>query len=199
MDNQNDESGKTKFCKKCSRTLPLSEFYRRTKARDGHAHWCKSCTRENVLAWQRIYADRANAKSAKWKRENSDQVKSFNTLYREKNRERLRSQSRAYMLQKRHEMSFEERQISNRRIDLKRKYGITTEQYEEMLIAQDGLCAICRRDDFGNKLPPVDHDHVTGKVRGILCQQCNVTLHKMETMPGWVEAAARYLNLHKGD
>lgn len=66
--------------------------------------------------------------------------------------------------------------------DLKRSYGITLVEYETMLAAQDGKCAICKgpertRDkDGGPRRMPVDHDHETGKVRGLICTHCNRAL-----------------------
>ena len=61
---------------------------------------------------------------------------------------------------------------------LKDKYGITLERYEEMLATQDGNCAICERPPMCRRLS-VDHDHQTGRVRGLLCGHCNLML-------GWV-------------
>ena len=57
-----------------------------------------------------------------------------------------------------------------------RRYGITDEVYEQMLIAQGGVCAICKTDTPQGlrKYFCVDHNHVTGKVRGLLCQSCNI-------------------------
>lgn len=57
---------------------------------------------------------------------------------------------------------------------LRRKYGITLKQYNQMLKAQNNSCAICKRDrsNFKNNLA-VDHDHKTGEVRGLLCFYCN--------------------------
>lgn len=59
---------------------------------------------------------------------------------------------------------------------LKNKYGITLEEYAELLEGQDG-CALCGRDN-GNKPLNVDHDHKTGKIRGLLCLSCNQALGK---------------------
>jgi len=55
---------------------------------------------------------------------------------------------------------------------LRRKYGLTSEQYEQMLAKQDGRCRICRTEANGRTWH-VDHNHETGIVRGILCDNCN--------------------------
>ncbi|MGQ5576747.1 endonuclease VII domain-containing protein [Streptomyces sp. ECR3.8] len=55
---------------------------------------------------------------------------------------------------------------------LKLRYGITIEQYEQMLASQRGGCAICGSFPGGKRLA-VDHCHVTGRVRALLCPQCN--------------------------
>ena len=71
---------------------------------------------------------------------------------------------------------------SVRRFNL-RKYGITLEQYDEMLISQGGTCAICGQEEktvhskTGNPNSlNVDHDHDTGRIRGLLCSPCNRAL-----------------------
>lgn len=63
-----------------------------------------------------------------------------------------------------------------RRLD---KYGLTPEQYQNLLNEQNGLCAICSAD-LSSVTPHIDHDHATGRVRGVLCQFCNI-------MIGWYE------------
>jgi hypothetical protein len=62
--------------------------------------------------------------------------------------------------------------------DNARRYGLTVEQYHQMLENQRGLCAICLEPPTsgrGKKLY-IDHDHKTGKVRGLLCHHCNMIL-----------------------
>ena len=57
--------------------------------------------------------------------------------------------------------------------NLKALYGISLPLYEELLRQQDGLCAICARPPRGKRPLDVDHDHVSGRVRGLLCGNCN--------------------------
>lgn len=70
-----------------------------------------------------------------------------------------------------------------------KKYGLTKEQYEEIERSQNGVCAICKRE---RKLC-VDHDHVTLKVRGLLCKICNQVLGSMNDSPEYLRTAADYL------
>lgn len=78
---------------------------------------------------------------------------------------------------------------------MKRKYGITVEEYDRMLYVQRGLCAICGSDSPGAKWRffAVDHDHATGEVRGLLCNSCNAGLGKFADDPGRLAAAILYL------
>ena len=83
---------------------------------------------------------------------------------------------------------------------LKRKYGITPEQYKEMEEAQGGACAICKRPENSVhaatgevKLLAVDHCHETGRVRGLLCWRCNVVIGKAEDRPDLLRSMAAYL------
>lgn len=53
-----------------------------------------------------------------------------------------------------------------------KSYGMTLEDYERLISKQGGKCAICMLEEKGRKLT-IDHDHVTGRVRGLLCRKCN--------------------------
>jgi hypothetical protein len=79
---------------------------------------------------------------------------------------------------------------------LKRKYGITQEQFDEILLRQGGRCAICRSSEASKSTDhrfSVDHDHETGQVRGLLCKRCNSALGHFQDNPEIVESALSYL------
>jgi hypothetical protein len=93
--------------------------------------------------------------------------------------------------------------IAGRRL---KKFGITTEVYDAMHSAQGGLCAICRRPEMARatrsknaKRLAVDHDHVTGKVRALLCSFCNTAIGLMGENPDRVESVAGYLRMHSNN
>jgi hypothetical protein len=69
-----------------------------------------------------------------------------------------------------------ERVIELRSKQLSHAYGITLEDYNEMMVKQNGVCAICKKENRNGKPLLVDHDHATGVVRGLLCHNCNVIL-----------------------
>lgn len=71
-------------------------------------------------------------------------------------------------------------------------YGLTADELTALL-AQHEKCAICQTDDWGKRGPQVDHCHATGKVRGILCINCNNGLGRFADDPIRLRAAATYL------
>jgi hypothetical protein len=78
---------------------------------------------------------------------------------------------------------------STRSFHLKRRYGVDAVEVEWMILRQGGVCAICRKRPAKH----VDHDHVTGFVRGILCFNCNRGLGKLREDPALMRAAVDYL------
>lgn len=65
-------------------------------------------------------------------------------------------------------------------VRLKARYGITLEDYEALLVKQNGVCAICEEECKTGERLSVDHDHETGAVRGLLCRACNFRLGQIE-------------------
>lgn len=78
----------------------------------------------------------------------------------------------------------------------KRKYGISADEYAEMFAKQGGVCASCGDSPVGQGRYAdfdIDHDHATGRVRGLLCRDCNQGIARFHDDPERLEAAARYL------
>jgi hypothetical protein len=113
--------------------------------------------------------------------------------------EPCKSRNREYMRRKRAGIPPEERTRqwhSKRYYYLKYKYGITEQQYDEMLKLQDNKCAICgsssTKDKKRHRLM-VDHCHTTKKVRGLLCSSCNKAIGLMSDSPKILMSAIKYL------
>jgi hypothetical protein len=84
--------------------------------------------------------------------------------------------------------------------NLRRYYGITLAEYQDILEAQNGRCAICGTDVPGGKgVFHVDHCHNSGKVRGLLCHHCNVGLGHFKDNESILLKAALYLSNHYDD
>jgi len=79
---------------------------------------------------------------------------------------------------------------------VKARYGITAEDYAQMLHEQGGVCAICRGADSRGRRLAVDHNHITGVVRALLCDTCNRGIGLLGDSSERLHAAARYLELH---
>lgn len=85
-----------------------------------------------------------------------------------------------------------------KRIVLKKNYGITLEDYQQMLDDSNGVCAICDQPfKFDNKHEPcIDHDHKTGQVRGLLCVKCNMSLGGFDDNVAILLNAIEYLRAY---
>jgi len=79
-----------------------------------------------------------------------------------------------------------------------KRYGITTIQYEQMLLKQNNNCAICDKSsfDFKRRLH-IDHNHSSGQIRGLLCVNCNHGLSIIERNNSFFDKAKLYLEKYK--
>lgn len=144
----------TKVCTRCKQALPLSDFWISDKARGYRASACKPCTKARL---RERYAAKPEARAAAL----------ANSRKQALAKPRTAEQSRRY--------------------NLKTMYGIAHGHYDTMLAAQGGRCALCGSADCGRTAGKwsaghfmVDHDHATGRVRGLLCHKCNVRVGAYE-------------------
>lgn len=91
-----------------------------------------------------------------------------------------------------------------RKENLRQNYGITVQQYEEMLVAQGGVCLVCGQPETAMNGRTkeiqnfhVDHCHTTGRVRGLLCQACNIAYGVMNEDPERIRLLLAYAEKQK--
>jgi hypothetical protein len=157
-----------KRCKKCGELKPLSEFYKAQGSADGHRGDCKVCNLARKKSWYLQNREAVIEKVKQWQRENPD---------------RLGETRRAYRAT--HKAEFREGH-------LQRTFGISQADYDAMLAAQGGGCAICGKRP-GKTALHVDHDHETGLVRGLLCVGCNNALGQFRDDLELLARASTYL------
>jgi hypothetical protein len=89
--------------------------------------------------------------------------------------------------------------ITHRNNDIKRKYNVTTEWYENKFKEQNGLCEICNKPQLHNKRLAIDHNHNSGKARGLLCDVCNRAIGMLNDSIEILESATNYLRKYHND
>lgn len=156
-----------KTCKRCEQEKPLSEFYVRKSP--PHAGRPMSYCKP---CWGAMERER-----------------------RDRNPEHIRALARARVKRSRLR-NLEKYRERDRRYALARKYGLKAGEYEAMLKAQKGVCAICRKACPSGKSLAVDHDHESGAVRALLCIKCNQGIGQFDHDPRLLRAAIRYLKSH---
>lgn len=132
-----------RLCTECDAWKPWSKFAPHQTNLDRHCHQCRDCVNAKARA-KRAY-DKIHHPERHLRRLEQ------NREWRKNNAERFRALC-----------------TSGR---LRLTYGISTADYDEMHESQGGVCAICGRTD--QRRLSVDHDHVTGAIRGLLCTACN--------------------------
>lgn len=127
--------------------------------------------------------------SEEYRKNNKEKFSEYDKKYRDKNLEKERERGKKYycinkekLLRKRREyLSNPEIKERDRWRRIKKKYGITKEEWERIYQEQDGRCYLCQRTEkqikkSKSKYMVVDHNHKTGDIRGILCSFCNRTV-----------------------
>lgn len=122
----------------------------------------------------------------------------YNKDWYENNKERLAKERKAKRKITRNE--------STRKYNLKRSFGITPEDYDNLLLKQKGVCAICGNletiKDAKNgmiKRLAVDHNHITGAVRGLLCAACNYIIGSCKENVNTLRSAIEYIRFHNNE
>ena len=153
-----------KICRICKVEKELTEF----RVDRGYLRGeCKACAAELRREFYKQDPERFKTATKKWSRENPEKRNATKRAGYAKNLQRHKGVVR------------------------KRLYGITPEDFETLKVAQNNCCAICEK--FFIQSPEVDHCHITGKVRGLLCGPCNSGIGMLKDSLLIVLRAALYL------
>lgn len=165
-----------KKCSKCSILKELNCFQKNKNHSDGLKYQCKECCSKEFQEWL-----------------------IENPNYMKKRNKRLYSENFEFH-RNRLDKWTNENQDKIRNNDLMRQYGITLVKFNEMLLIQNNLCKICKKPEIRLNTKGkvrslcVDHDHKTGKVRGLLCCKCNRGLGAFNDNIESMQHAIDYLN-----
>lgn len=161
-------------------------------------------------------------RSKKWREAHPDYMKKYMQEYRPEHLEEMRENDRRYHAEHREENNKKRREWARLNPEkdkaatdrwraehpdhlknywLMKNYGLSLDQYNEKLLAQGGVCAICKGlpNRNGHKYFHVDHDHKTGTVRKLLCHRCNTMLGLAKDNAQILEAATEYLKIYLTD
>ena len=128
-----------------------------------------------------------------YRKEKPETVKESNKKWRENNRDKRDTHQRRYL--ERNPEARKETIRKSKYTHIKRVYGLSKEQFYEMMKNQNDCCAICfaRKEEQHYKTLSIDHCHKTGKVRGLLCSNCNTALGLFKDNKDSIQRAIQYL------
>ena len=193
---------RTKKCLDCGETKPATDFWKLKSSADGLAYYCKVCFGlRNSRSYRKKQAD-LGKKTRAYRRyaDVPDGMKYCPGCTEIKARDefgknRAQRDGLTNYCRPCHDKVVRENRDRNhgstRNYLLKLRYGVTEAQVEQMVAEQGGVCAICLRAEPKH----VDHDHLTGLVRHILCFKCNGGLGQFHDDPEIMRLAANYLEL----
>lgn len=163
-----------KMCNTCSTIKSFEAFSIDKGRKTGRFSRCKECC--STVYKQNL--PKIKEKLAEYYAKNVETIKKQRKAYRQANKARLTAEHKAWRKRK---PEFFKNAV------LMRTYGITLEQFKSMIEKQNGKCDCCNTALDMGKNTHVDHDHVTGKVRGILCVNCNVRVGVYEKHSNTIE------------
>lgn len=159
-----------KTCSKCNQP---GSFYKDKNAAGGFRAVCKTCDKAKASNWNKANADKHADHEKNYRQSNVDQMKANKKRYYENNSRSVKNSA------------------------LKYNYGLSIEEFDLMKSNQNNSCNLCKRDESELDRPLcVDHCHTSGKVRSLLCAQCNSALGLIKENIETAKNLLAYLELH---
>lgn len=169
---------------------PMSEEERKKRNRAAVKRW-REAHPEWFRAWKEQNREKRREQSRNCYQRNAEIFRAASARYRRENREKCAAYNKQWHMNNR------ERRLLDA---VARRHGISGDAYIQLLLLQEGVCAICRkpevlRDNRSGlvKNLSVDHDHATGAIRGLLCTRCNSAIAYFQEDAASLRRAADYL------
>jgi len=144
-------------------------------------------TAEQRKKWYEKHKKEQIQRTREWYKKNREKMLEHGKVYAMENKDKIAERKHKY-----HQRYYQERKSIYKDRKLKYKYRISLKELEYLLVRQDNKCAIC-----GNllldKTTVIDHDHLNGKIRGILCRLCNTGIGFFGDDPEILNKAMAYL------
>ncbi len=143
-----------------------------------------------------------NAKNKEYREKNKEEINKQRKEYRQNNKDKIAERGKDYYSRKSEQARLRSAEWYAKNRDrsknsrLLRKYNISLDEYNKMLLEQDGRCWTCSKhaDDERDKVLVVDHNHLTGEVRGLLCSNCNTAIGLLQESQEILEKVSKYLD-----
>lgn len=200
-----------------SRRLYFKNYYEKNKERllakrknryESDAEIIQRRNRKYIKA----HKERVNKTSYKYYLSHKDELKRYNKEWHMKNKEHVKEYSRAYRekIRKRRDYTLEYSKNNSEKIkdkatvwNLINKYNLTKDEFDQMLVSQNNLCAICGQPEtkvhnISGRVQrlSIDHDHKTSVVRELLCARCNLVLGNCDDNINILQSCIDYLKKH---
>lgn len=207
------ETAQNKVCSKCNEEKPFDAFYKTKANKDGLQNICKKCDNNRKTSYLRKKSLESGKKQkqltliakellkeGKKRCPLCKEIKSLESFYTSVSQAcgytphcilcmDILGKSRP---KEEKQIFYQKAKTRIRNTILLKKYNISLEEYNKLLLDQNNVCAICGEKEHGKSLA-VDHCHVTGKIRGLLCSLCNPAIGFLKNNSILAEKLANYL------
>lgn len=181
-----------KRCSKCLLLRLAESFGSDAKRRDGLRPQCRTCGRAQTRSYYQRNREKVLERTGRWAKDHPEVGREQSRLWRDANKDKVREKKR-----RDYATNGDEIRAVLRDFHFRRKFGISLAERDALAEQQGNHCSICGTHESElDKRLAVDHDHVTGAVRALLCQSCNLGLGFFKDRPELLEKAAEYVRDH---
>ena len=188
-----------KACNVCNVQKETTEFYKDSSRKDGFSNRCKECDtiqHNKYIETHPEYKEKSLKKLDIWTENNKERLPEINRKWRAENKDKINEVKKIW--KKNNPEVVAAQQFKD---GLKRKYGLTVEQYQQMIKDQDNKCKICGHEMNGGRNTRyainIDHKHDgTKNVRSLLCNCCNKVIGYAYEDVSVLASAIEYLKFH---